>query len=964
MFKQKVLEARGRLVDTTSEEVDSGIIRSEDMDGGGRMMDKRLGGKFLAPLTGVVGRPMGTILPSAGESKPIGRVDQIRRQFDVQKVLESGDEMDARKPPIKGGFTLTGTGSMFLKSTATGTTAKKTNAEDYQPKSLINSETPAVPLQPSVKGILRDSSLTDVHTRNRNSESGELEKSVRFSLFGQSTSADNNDELPINSPANPIPRPSSALNKNLKLNSDSDATSTDEDDFEEEVIEEVENGDEDAWTPRRPCEIKVITSAKQPITSTAEGGVEQPEMNFQTVDLQPEIQSQVEKLKMLENESNRFDAEIKRIREMNEEKLQQFMADEEQKLQRLLEAKREEMEIDKQSSLTVIESQLEAKIQSVRAEIEESYSLDTFRNELNQEFEMKRRTIVDEHRSAVGVLERNHQEILEDLERDLKLQEALIRKEHSTKKAELRSELTHELETERIKMRESGEDRMYEKMRCEKRLLEDKYRCLKDRYNRLKTDVKLSVEKRNNRRRDQQQQPNIDADKRIEVGSNNGHRLLEKKNSSTSEKPNKPLGHTNRANVHQHTEDTTSISISDTTMSHTHPRMNYSAPLVVDDLDSEAFFVKSDNQRHSTPNNNNQKAPHSHRIEADSPDQHSPRGKKKLYSRTKSASTSRLHSSKLAPTTDLCGQPCTPIENLRRQLKKLEDLEDQFPDNTLEATYHLRYPFGLDTATTNYENTSSELEFFKHRIHLERDALSRAKANLKSQRDNFRAKREKLLHHHHTVEELMGEEKEITEMEVNLHRTRALLGEKVIRLRHLEQSLQRYMEQKNDAATLSDLSSHSSSGFSSTDFVLSGDAANSNKNRNRMAPITVESTTDILKNLETLNSEIREIWEILKQTTTTSGSANYYSSELDWSFNANTPHLPLTPNPLLQEHNALLRNSGTGGGGLNRNFTSLVSQSPMAGQYTSTLVERTRDLRNWLRQAKQEHLMAQKHTQI
>lgn len=41
---------------------------------------------------------------------------------------------------------------------------------------------------------------------------------------------------------------------------------------------------------------------------------------------------------------------------------------------------------------------------------------------------------------------------------------------------------------------------MFEKIRCEKRLLEDKYRCLKEKYLRLKTDVKLSIEKRNKKR--------------------------------------------------------------------------------------------------------------------------------------------------------------------------------------------------------------------------------------------------------------------------------------------------------------------------------------------------------------------------------------------------------------------------------------------------------------------------------
>lgn len=41
--------------------------------------------------------------------------------------------------------------------------------------------------------------------------------------------------------------------------------------------------------------------------------------------------------------------------------------------------------------------------------------------------------------------------------------------------------------------------RVFEKLRCEKRLLEDKYRTLKDKYVRLKGDVKMSVERRRKR---------------------------------------------------------------------------------------------------------------------------------------------------------------------------------------------------------------------------------------------------------------------------------------------------------------------------------------------------------------------------------------------------------------------------------------------------------------------------------
>lgn len=40
---------------------------------------------------------------------------------------------------------------------------------------------------------------------------------------------------------------------------------------------------------------------------------------------------------------------------------------------------------------------------------------------------------------------------------------------------------------------------------------------------------------------------------------------------------------------------------------------------------------------------------------------------------------------------------------------------------------------------------------------------------------------------------------------------------------------------------------------------------------------------------------------------------------------------------------------------LNSGANTVVSQPPQAAHYTTSLVERTRDLRNWLRQAKNEH---------
>lgn len=111
------------------------------------------------------------------------------------------------------------------------------------------------------------------------------------------------------------------------------------------------------------------------------------------------------------------------------------------------------------------------------------------------------------------------------------------------------------------------------------------------------------------------------------------------------------------------------------------------------------------------------------------------------------------------------------------------------------------------------------------------------------------------------------EEKDLTDMEVNLHRTRSLLGEKVIRLRHLEQSLHRANAQtdqgKLDDATLSDISSHSaSSGISSTEFI--DNALNLHQKPIAILKTDFQEPSEIIQSLENLNLEIREIWDVLR----------------------------------------------------------------------------------------------------
>lgn len=115
------------------------------------------------------------------------------------------------------------------------------------------------------------------------------------------------------------------------------------------------------------------------------------------------------------------------------------------------------------------------------------------------------------------------------------------------------------------------------------------------------------------------------------------------------------------------------------------------------------------------------------------------RSRKKLFSRLRGSSTTRLNNNNVK-YRDAAQRSCSPVENLRKQLQKLEDLEDQFPQNAQSDTYHLRYPF---SDGQKFEG-SSELEFFRHRIHLERDSISRAKESLKQQKFNFKQRQNEL----------------------------------------------------------------------------------------------------------------------------------------------------------------------------------------------------------------------------
>lgn len=835
------------------------------------------------------------------------------------------------------GFTLSGKGSMFLKSNI-----KKTDTpESTKSNNELKNEATVSTNGKNVKSILRDSSLTDVRTRPDSSKATDAEledrKSVRFNLnesaksnmykglvtSDDSSNDDDDDEEEDEEEGNwdfnddadgiesHVKEVTMTLNRNVQQQNEPTANET------KEATPSTAKSlttlfDRNAESGRiKPMYEDTDSESVTSIKSANNRRIFDGEKELKKIDLPKPISHRLKVFEQVEEQRNEVHNDNKFLNQPKVEAIQSQKSidlnhdqdfdlkwhEEKAKLESIFLEKRAALEKEHAAQLKALEKELEEKKNDRKIELESQHNVDVekFKQQLKDEFEEKRKILNQEHRLAEERLQENHRIILQELERDLKTEEDLLRKDHVMNLQQTKEKLAHELDLERQKMRETGENHLYEKIRCEKRLLEDKYRCLKDKYVRLKTDVKISLERRHQRREQQSlttgsetersnsnKQSNDARSSSVSVAGAKGNDIgkpptrkemardksVERDRDRSAhliERPNKKFTAAAKYLSHiqsQQCPDDTSISQSDTTISNNyHHNSRRSMPHT-----TFADNGNSDSEAFQQENNNNVRDSHG-------------RQRKKTFTRTKSASTSRLNSSNMRGN-DPQLRPCTPVENLRRQLQKLEDLEDQFPDNSLDTTYHLRYPFNVEGGK-DHGASSSELEFFKHRIHLERDSVRRAKESLRNQRSNFRARQREVKHHHktasrHTVDQMIQEEKELTEMEVNLHRTRALLGEKVIRLRHLEQSLQRLYDSKEshtnpfttdnnrDDATISDLSSHSSSGFSSTDFA-------SDTHGNCQRKEIYQESTEIINSLEHLNAEIREIWDILSKQQTQGG---------------------------------------------------------------------------------------------
>lgn len=1268
-------------------------------------MDRSRGGSIFGNLGGGGdGTAAAWMTPQQQIDLKISATTPVSTNASLQQSLAVSDAA-AAAAPVKG-LQLFGAGSMFLKSNSRRTI----EAANDKPAAASNSNWSAS----SVKGILRDSSLSDVknristdlhHLRHHHGDTSESQaddrKSVRFNLASRSTGdADLNDTQPSNSSSS-----SSTSSAALSPTEEDDNGRKDDDDDDDDNLDDDEsvhdaavagsiNNVQDLFgddvfdgkaiassasaTPqpkpnstaklslrsqfsldevRKPAP-PLIAQRKLGRTFSTDSGTTTPSVAARSsfFDRKADKSLMAPVTPLYDDAANTTDSEsvpgslknsgirstsagrananrevhsdpfefkeklhtdggasagheallvktraqldtelsdaLQKMRSEHADKMRSTLAAEADQRHHEYEQRRRTFELEHERRMTQLTDEFQRNTDEYQVELETRQNLEisNFEQQLKRDFDKKQAEISAAHRSAVDTLQRNHTEIFNDLERDLKSEAELLRKEHTNNLAQMRAKLEHELELEKQRMRESGELQQFEKLRCEKRLLEDKYGCLKEKYARLKADVKMRLERQGQSRRSQHPHPQTPTTTHhtlgltvgLDRGGSETDRSFSSKQRSSVDDTTDPRHNTTHSSStpstvhtdhgkppaapatpqlgssrsrsrdksrerrssgaspgrsasatvppsvaakylsHLHpqsaaaqpqmaaaacpaADDTTSVSQSDTTVSNNLRKKKYMPimPAALTDngnSDTEAFRRNQENNNHAARDH----------------------ARKKQFSRLKSASTSRLHgpsSSAVAvgqlaqhPQTDAAAagsdRPLTPMESLRRQLQNLEDLEDQFPENTVlldaQHPYHLRYPF-KDVADVvqppvalsqqqqqqpqhtvvqqHYAGavvttaSSSELEFFKHRIHMERDAVNRAKEALRTQRTNFRMRQREIKQTAGAaappgatvaarLELQIEQAKELTDLEVSLHRTRALLGEKVIRLRHLEQSLQRicdtekataaaaaaadppgtttaiggtYKKQHQqpahqlrvqqhqrmlDEATVSDLSSHSSSGFSSTEY---GTDSTPTKRGDDLATDLggsgdggVVDSMDIVQNLEHLNAEIREIWEILSKQRTTQGE--FFGVRL-WSFMHCTDHfyvpLGLPPPPTaplnwtpqqpqqqqqprakpvvataaaaaaappaptffdrLETYRQFAANRGSAGGtgGLLSTLAAntIVSQAPLhagdnnaagGGRYTTSLVERTQDLRNWLRQAKNEHerLSAGPHTNL
>ncbi|XP_076237979.1 centrosomal protein 164 isoform X2 [Calliopsis andreniformis] len=661
---------------------------------------------------------------------------------------------------------------------------------------------------------------------------------------------------------------------------------------------------------------------------------------------QEEIQKLILEMEAAHVENlNRVEAEMEAFHEKErQEILLNLKTELDEKKRELLELRKQEMEkLENEHERNLGEEKL-VKLSELELSKQHMEKIEALKKELEKEFEEICGNLRSQQREKIAKITEEHEKYVADILRDYRMDEELTRKMQQQRLEEIKANFSRDAEVEAQKQSTLQQENLdIEKMRSENRLLQDKYTALKEKYRKLKNDVRLAVERRSRKKmgyttasETERSTSTRTRTERTESSEQNTPVRNTRSNSTvtTVKPPEAQATKEQQAEDHRQPEDSNA------------PRAvsGFQKTAAATISKNAAKFESDDTTTASETNANMMK-------------------KRKIFSK-RTTSTGARTSATVGNNNN--NNPENPVENIRKQLEKLEDLGDQLPSN--ETAYTLRYPF-QDKASAN---ASSELEFFRHRIHVERDSVRRAQEALRQQENVFQGRQRawKQRSARATLEQLVQEERELSDMEVSLHRTRSLLGEKVIHLRHLEQTLERVASAKrnendaastrNDELTLSDMSS-ASSGFSSTDL---GTDTFIDK------PDHYQESTEIIASLENLNSEIREIWGVLnkRQDSNVPPPSTLMYSYLRWlrfhhlaaqpnnvQGTFGTPNIQsnilsqltaVPPLPTTTAQNIIAQY------GPNSGFTTSVGTVEKSA---SNLMERTWNLRDWLRQARVEN---------
>ncbi|XP_058798530.1 centrosomal protein of 164 kDa isoform X2 [Phymastichus coffea] len=608
--------------------------------------------------------------------------------------------------------------------------------------------------------------------------------------------------------------------------------------------------------------------------------------------------------------------------------------------------KRELLEIRSQE-ITKLESEHEKELGDEKEIVKQhNERIEQLKKELDAEFENIRTELNERKNEKITKMKEEHEKILADIVREFRVDEGSVRKVYKQQLEQIRADFAKEIEKEMKNHNDSAirqETVDFEKLRCEKRLLEDKYNTLKEKYLKMKKDMRAAIEKRARRK---EQQANMTAS---ETEMSTSTRTRTERTESSEHKS--PLTKTN--------------SISNSKPKEVPSQNPNALKAQVDSqpLQHRVVFTAAVNQV-TTVASVTTAPTKAQKFESDDTTTCSETTSNLMMSKKKKVLTKKPSTGANKLNNNLVDNP---VENIRKQLEQLEDIGDQLPSN--ETAYTVRYPFQDKSPT----NVPSELEFFRHRIHVERDSVKRAREALRQQKSAFQSRQRawKQRSARATLEQLVKEERELSDMEVSLHRTRSLLGEKIIHLRHLEQSLERVANArrnenesatavtKSDDVTLSDMSS-ASSGFSSTD--LGTDTFIDKYSH-------YQESTEIIASLENLNSEIREIWGVLNKRQDGGmpppPPPTLLYTDLSWfpyqHLTNQATSVPAFGTPNIQS-NLLSQLTANHPPGTTQNI--IAQYGPSSGYTTSvgtvesaaasSLIERTRNLKDWLRQARIE----------